>query len=286
MMAQTQQFQQNMLQIRSQNQQALLGQQQSMQQMMLQQQQQAAQQQMAYNLQRQQLDFSRQMQLEQQAFQQAQLAQQQQLQRDLQYQQLATQQRQAEEQRALQLASYNAQIQNRYKESRQQVLNERMQIMAKHTADKLVYQKSLEKAQAQVRLNDSAANRAYVAEQTKLEEIKTKAAFERQTLLAKAIGNAGTILASGRTGQSIGLLINDVERQKGFAMAQQLASLDAATDAATISMEDVFRQARSANTQAFNEIGWDPQKPTMPSMPELPTFVDGIGLAIDTSQFK
>ena len=58
-----------------------------------------------------------------------------------------------------------------------------------------------------------------------MSEAKKKAAFAQQTALAKSIGSKGAILSAGRTGQSVGLLINDAERQSGFAQAQAWRTL-------------------------------------------------------------
>ena len=85
--------------------------------------------------------------------------------------------------------------------------------------------------------NAEEANRVYTAEQARLEGKRKEAAFEAQSILAKSIGTKGTILASGRTGQSIGLLVNDVERQAGIQKAQQTAMLESDRVASIIGME-------------------------------------------------
>jgi len=206
------------------------------------------------------------------------MLQQQQQQRDA----LLLQQKQAIANRDLQVTQAHVQQINQYNQQRQQVLNERINISARHLANKNIYQQSVEQAKKQAGFNNQAANRAYVAEQNKLTEARKKAAFEQQTILAKAIGSKGTILAAGRTGQSVGLLARDVERQKGFAQAQVAATLDSQRDASIIAMEGAWLQNQSANNQALSNIGYNPPDPYLPDLPQLPKFVGGIGLAIDS----
>lgn len=260
------------------NQQSLFQWQNQRQQQQLQQQQQQFQfnQQMAQ--QRQQL----QQQLQQQTLQVEQSRAQQRIQVQQQAANMRLQQEQATNAYNLQITQANAQIANQYKAARQSVLNDRATIAAKNEADRLVYQKRVEFSQEQVRNNNAAANRVYVAEQAKLNEAKKRAAFEQQAILAKAIGDKGSILATGRTGQSIGLLVQDVERQAGFALAQQAASLDSAQESAIVAMEGGFLDAQSANNQVEANLGFAPQTPYMPGLPEEPTFVNPVGLAIGT----
>ena len=180
----------------------------------------------------------------------------------------------------LQVQQANQSILTQYEQQVREVNTERANIMARFTADKNIYQRSVETAQKQYLLNDEAANTAYMQEQTKLNEARQKAAFETQTALAKSIGMKGKILASGRAGQSIGLLANDVDRQQGFTEAAKAASLDSAEMSASIGMQTAFDQAQSANAQAFSKVGFNPQQPYLPEMPGSPNFVDPIGLSI------
>lgn len=249
-------------------------------------QQQAAQAQAQLNFQaasqRQQMELSRQQMLMQQQQQQQALE----LNQQQQNQQLVLQQRQNADAQNLQVMQANAQLANQYNQARQQVINERATIMAKNEAERLTYQRSVETAGSQVRNNNEAANRVYVAEQQKLNEAKKKAAFEQQAILAKSIGNMGNVLAAGRTGASVGLLAMDVERQKGFALAQQGAALDSQREASIIAMDGGWLQNQSANNQAMSNIGFNPTNPYLPAMPDLPMFVNGIGLQIDNPRRK
>ena len=232
-------------------------------------QQQAAQAQASMNMQAQQAERQQQMQRQQ-------MMQNQQH----QHQQLAQQQRQQQQNYNLQVAQTNTQLLNQHRQQQEQVLNERANIMARHEADKLTYQRGVERFEEQKRLNNEAANRSYVAEQSKVDEARKKAAFEQQSILAKSIGAKGSILAAGRAGQSVGLLVNDVERQAGFAMAQEDAMLESKKQASAIGMEGAFLQAQSANNQAASQVGFNPSDPYLPGLPDTPNFVDGNTFAI------
>ena len=258
------------------NQQAQAQMQQAQQQraqMMQQQSQFAAQQQLQMQQQGQQQMFQMQQQ-------QAQLSQQREFQYQNQLQQVEQQQEQrrfqaeqAAKQANLQIEQMNNQLADKYTQQKEAVRAERAQLMKKFEVDKRVYQDSKETAQQQAVENASEANRVYVAEQAKLEGKRREAAFEAQSILAKSIGAKGTILASGRTGQSVGLLVNDAERQAGVQKAQQTAMLEADKVAAIIGMEDAFAQNKAADAQAESKVGFNPSMPYLPSMPEVPTFV-------------
>lgn len=250
------------------------------------QQQRIAQQQM--NMQRTQQLQSQQLQMQQQ-FQQQQFSMQQNAASmkqaaDLQFQQqkLSVQQQQEALQfqidqnaasRNLQIQQMNAQLADKYTQQREAVKAERIQLMKKNEVDKRVYQDSKETAAKQKDLNAEEANRVYSAEQIKLEGKRREAAFEAQSILAKSIGAKGQILASGRTGQSVGILANDVERQAGIQKAQQTAMLESDRVAAIIGMDNAMQANKAADQQAEASIGFDPTMPYLPSMPQVPTFV-------------
>ena len=131
-----------------------------------------------------------------------------------------------------------------------------------------------EDADQQIKYNNEAANRVYQQEQSKISEAKKKAAFAQQTALAKSIGSKGAILSAGRTGQSVGLLINDAERQSGFAQAQADAQLASTMEQSQISMDQAFLQSLGANNQAKSRKGMALTDPYMPQIPGIPNFVD------------
>lgn len=219
-------------------------------------------------------------------------AQQAQIQNDLARQQMILSQQQSYNalklQNQQQTAQYNLSVQS----ANNQMLSEwerqgeavrlaNQQAWERHTMDKNSYQKSLEHAKDQNRLSNEAANRQYIKEQSKLSEVRKKAAFNQQSILAKAIGAKGSILASGRTGKSVGLLVKDVERQKGFQLAQSDASVKSAREAAIIGMESGWLNAQSENNIAYSKIDLFPTKPLLSNEPSRPNFINPIGLAID-----
>ena len=237
-------------------------------------QQQAAQAQAQLNMQARQQEQNMQMQrqsmMQQRQLQQQSMLQQQQQQRDSQI----LQQRQAQDQYNLSVIQSNANIQNQYNQQRAQVEAERANIQKKYAADRLAYQRGVEEQDKQIKFNNEAANKVYEQEQTKISEAKKKAAFAQQTALAKAIGSKGAILSAGRTGQSVGLLVNDAERQSGFAQAQADAQLASTLEQSQISMDQAFLQSLGANNQAESRKGMAPTDPFMPSLPGIPNFVE------------
>ena len=264
-------------QMAQQRQQFLQSQQAQQQQLFQQQQFQAKQQQQSALLSIQQQTQQQQFQAEMQQQQMLQSMQQQGEQNRLQVQQQQTALRQQREQAAksrnLQIEQMNAQLADKYAQQREAVKAERAQLMQKNQVDRRLYQDSKETAQQQMKNNAEEANRVYTAEQARLDGKRKEAAFEAQSILAKSIGAKGTILASGRTGQSIGLLVNDVERQAGIQKTQQTAMLDSDRVAAIIGMENAFAANRAGDEQAMSQVGFNPEMPYLPSMPQVPTFV-------------
>jgi hypothetical protein len=253
--AQAQQVAQQRAQMAMQQQQAQLQMQQSMQQNF--QNQQMQQQQQAAQL-SQQADLAYQSQRNQ-------LKQTQEAQR-LQIEQAA-------ESRNLQIEQLNNSLKDRYTQQKDAVRRERNMLMQQNQTDKRVYQNSLETSDRQKFKNAEAANRVYMAEQSQLSEKRKEAQFAAQTALAKSIGAKGAILASGRTGQSVGLLALDTERQAGVASAQAKAMLKADTDSALIAMDNAFQANLDADQQAEAQVGFNPEMPYLPSMPKVPNFV-------------
>ena len=239
------------------------------------QQMQQSQQQMAQQM--QQTYQNQQLQQRQQANQ---LRQQQTLAYDSQRQQLEQlqsnqrlQQEQAAANRNLQIEQINNALRDKYTQQKDAVRRERNQLMVQNETDRRVHQSQMQTSDKQMLANAEAANRVYVAEQATLNEKRKEAAFEAQTILAKSIGAKGKILATGRTGQSVGLLALDTERQAGVATAQQEAMLKADYDSALISMDSAFEQNLADNRKAESSIGFAPNMPYLPEMPSVPNFV-------------
>lgn len=112
------------------------------------------------------------------------------------------------------------------------------------------YQASEQAYNQQIDLNRQAANRAYEREQLKLKGEYDKASQDAQDLLVAKMQAQGQALASGRTGQSIGLLVNDAQREYGRDLSNLGTNLGYATTESILGMEDIFQQQRSADLVA------------------------------------
>lgn len=199
------------------------------------------------------------------------------LQVEQQQEALRFQKEQAAENRNLQIEQMNAQLQDNYTRQKEAVKSERNQLMQKNETDRRLYQDRKEVSSKQKQANAAAANSVYMTEQANLDEKRKEVAFEAQSILAKSIGAKGAVLASGRTGQSVGLLVNDAERQAGVQKAQQAAMFDASKVGALIAMDNAFETNKSADMQADTQVGFAPTMPYLPNMPEVPSFV-GLGI--------
>lgn len=138
----------------------------------------------------------------------------------------------------------------------QQALTQQQGQARQEKASKLAYYKNLDNI-------NQAVNKTYVQEQAKREDARVKAAFKSQAILAKSIGTQGKILASGATGQSVGLLALDADRQAGFAQAQQNASVESADIQSSITQDIAFAQAQSSANQAFSRTSAPTQAPIL-----------------------
>ena len=107
----------------------------------------------------------------------------------------------------------------------------------------------------QKEINQIEANRAGESAQQELREKVTEAMFKSQEGLAKAVQAQGTILASGaQAGQSLSLMLDDVERITGMQEAQLNASVFDATRSYGLKQFGVNLDQYSADTTAYNNI--------------------------------
>ena len=154
-----------------------------------------------------------------------------------------------------------------YQQAQQQQFTQNQQIVARHVGNVRAQQESrlaFERGEVN-RL--AGANRAYVERQMNLKNAKDQAAFRMQEIYAKSIGSKGTLLAAGGTGQSIGLMALDAERQAGFADAKEEANVAAAYDAAELGQQVVSEQLLSESNVAFNSVLNPVQAPTFAPKP-------------------
>jgi len=178
-----------------------------------------------------------------------------------QQQQFAQQQAAMQQQQAIQ----NMDLQ--YQQAQRQVAQENQARANKYQGEVRMQQAQKLSYYQQLTNNNEALNKSYTQEQVKLNEAKDAAAFKAQANYAKAIGAKGKILAGGMSGQSIGLLALDVDRQKGFNDAQENASIRSAEAQAAIGMDSAYTQAKSANNQAYSKLTPNVQAPLMAPKP-------------------
>lgn len=175
---------------------------------------------------------------------------------------------------------------------RQSVANQNLQTQLEYTLqqqqrtyqglqDQLQYQTELNKSIAsqeyvktQISLNQNATSRALMAEQQKLADAQAQSAIEGQKLLATNLQTQGSVLGSGRTGQSIGLLVNDAQRTYGQNAAILNRNVETAFgDYNNNAALAVLRQL-NADAEATSRLLPEPIKPlTLPELPK-PVFAD------------
>lgn len=131
-----------------------------------------------------------------------------------------------------------------------------------YSAQMAAYRRSEQAYKQQLQLNADAANRAYTSEQQKLQGEFMKASQEAQGRLAQSLRAQGTVLASGRSGQSIGLLMSDAEREYGRDLANLAQNLTFARQDYFTGAEGIYQQQQSANNVAASNRML---KPTAPS---------------------
>ena len=128
---------------------------------------------------------------------------------------------QAQSQAAFARAQASANTRNQQR----QVQFDREQQMLQHVGDVRAQQAANLAAEQNMFYARMGQNRQQVAEQFRIKEARDRMAFKMQKIYAKQIGTVGSVLAAGRSGQSIGLLTRDAERQAGFAAAQEQATV-------------------------------------------------------------
>lgn len=143
----------------------------------------------------------------------------------------------------------------------QQVAFSNAQAQQQYQMQLAAYKQSESSYNQQIKLNAEAANRAYMAEQQKLDFESKRTALEAQKLMISSMQAQGSVLASGRTGQSIGLLANDATREYSRDLATLGLSLGYAYEDYYSSTEGIFNQAKSANNMAASNRMLRPSKP-------------------------
>ena len=170
---------------------------------------------------------------------------------------------QAQQSANFQAKQADAQFQNAQRQSflanQQKIAQHQGQIRAEQ-ASRAAYLDNVQNA-------NSAANKSFVQEQFKMKEARAAASSKALQLYAKSIGNQGKILATGATGQSVGLLMLDAERQEGFGVAAETAKLESKAAQAGVQMDIVQDQAQSSVNQAYSRLIPPTQAPQLEAMP-------------------
>jgi len=172
------------------------------------------------------------------------------------------------------IASYNQETQAAISANRQSMKAYEIQ-MNQFNAQMMSYQESQRMYQEQIQMNAEAANRAYVSEQSKFQAERRKAAEDAQKLMLQSMQRQGTVLASGRSGQSIGLLMADAEREYGRDLAMLGQNLAYSQEDYFLGTQSIFQDAKSANVLAANQRQ---MKPTQPGMPDMQAGPSSFGL--------
>ena len=116
------------------------------------------------------------------------------------------------------------------------------------------YQQQRQAYEAQLSQNQLAANKAYQQTQLKLKGEYDQASQKADQLLSQRLQSQGTVLASGRTGQSVGGLLSDAQRTEGKDLANLGLNLAYAQQDYGFGMESIFDQQVGANAQATSSI--------------------------------
>ena len=174
---------------------------------------------------------------------------------------------QAQQSMALQAAQARRSMDIAYRNAQKQQRFQNEAIVQKHIGQVKAQQAATNAANMAYYYGDKSANTAYVSQQLKLKEASNKAAFKTQEILAKVIGSKGKVIASGATGQSVGLLALDAERRGGFAQAEQDATVRSAEMAMGESMETTRLKALSNINTIGSQLDFPVQTPTLAPQP-------------------
>jgi|TARA_B100000085_G_scaffold285127_1_gene320097 hypothetical protein len=174
---------------------------------------------------------------------------------------------QAQSQAAFARAQASANTRNQQR----QVQFDREQQMLQHVGDVRAQQAANLAAEQNMFYARMGQNRQQVAEQFRIKEARDRMAFKMQKIYAKQIGTVGSVLAAGRSGQSIGLLTRDAERQAGFAAAQEQATVRSTIQQAGNQMDLARINAQSSINRTASAV------PAPVRAPQFSPQVSGVG---------
>ena len=140
------------------------------------------------------------------------------------------------------------------------------------------YKNQVAQYQTSVAENSEAAQRAYVSEQQRLNNIYKKASFSKQAQLVQLAQASGQMAAKGRRGRSINRLDTSVVSQFGRNQAIMAESLLGAQQAFTTRTDAIRREQISANNQAFSQAAVAPEVGVAPPAPVMRQGPSGLSL--------
>lgn len=121
-------------------------------------------------------------------------------------------------------------------------------------ASEQAYQQQRTAYEAQLSQNQLAANKGYQQTQLKLKGEYDQASQNAEKLLKQRLESQGLVLASGKTGQSVGGLLSDAQRTEGKDLANLGLNLAYAQQDYGFGMESIFDQQVGANAAATSSI--------------------------------
>lgn len=148
-----------------------------------------------------------------------------------------------------------------------------------------VYNQRVSQFEQQVQQNNLAANRAYMNEMLKLDQLMKSQSFKNQDAKVLLQREMGKVAARGTAGQSALAAQQSLLAQSGRNEAIREETFRNAALFARVRNEDTAMRANFDNTRAFNEVAiaptntLNPAKPTLVDGPSPLSLVAGLGNA-------
>ena len=126
--------------------------------------------------------------------------------------------------------------------------------------------------------NRDAANRAYVGQQEKLNNIYRQASFQQQSQLTQLTKGSGRMASMGRTGRSANRVDSEIMSAFGRNQAIMAESLLSAQRGFNRSVEGIRREELSANNRAYSPVAIAPEVDIAPPAPVMQQGPSGLSL--------
>ena len=144
-----------------------------------------------------------------------------------------------------------------------------------HQANMEAYEKALQANYEQQNLNQLEANRALSKTTLEQKGEAAKLAFQTQKNISEMIMSQGTVLSTGKTGQSFALLAQDAERVLGFAQAEVDETLYNRGQQFALEKQGVLLDQYSADARAYNAVPNQPLSRQASLLPYKPILDPG-----------